>query len=283
MTDAARARAAERIAREAAALRDNLRRRKQQSRGRDAEPVPRRPVVLFISQLGEPGSYDPRAFCRLPGGDDETVWMRGCLDSLGLLDRIEYRAVRTHLGEVLPEDLGAIDAVILGGSVASVHDGHAFQARILDFLRAWRTTGRPFFGICGGHQLASVLEGGTVGRNPAGVTAGSYPLTLTAAGAGHFLFEGFGPDAPFHWGNYDRVETPPADAVVLATRPDLPAAALDHGGNWLSVQFHPEATADLFGAVWAASEPERAAAYRPIPFCERMLGNFLSGTGVIVG
>jgi GMP synthase-like glutamine amidotransferase len=68
---------------------------------------------------------------------------------------------------------------------------------------------------------------------------------------------------------------------VLATRPDLPAAALDHGGSWLSVQFHPEATADLFGAVWARLDPPTAANYRPIPFCERMIANFLTGTGVV--
>jgi|GEM_PF-640516 len=281
MTDAARLRAEERAARAAAALRANLQRRKQQSRARAAEPAVRRPVVLFISQIGDLGPDSARAFCRLPGGDDETVWMRACLDSLGLLDRIEYRSVKTHLGEDLPTDLAGIDAVILGGSVANVHDGHEWQGRILDFLRAWRATGRPFFGICGGHQLATVLEGGTVEVNPVGVTAGTFPLTRTTAGEDHFLFAGFPSEAAFHFGNYDRVAVPPAGAVVLATRPDLPAAALDHGGNWLSVQFHPEATVDLFAVVWANTKPEYLANYHPLPFCERMLANFLAGTGVL--
>lgn len=236
--------------------------------------------VLFISQLGGVGSYDPEIFCRLPGGDDETVWMRQCLSSLGLLDRIAYQGVRVHLGEELP-DTDGVDAVILGGSIANVHDGEEWQVRTMDFLRRWRATGRPWFGICGGHQLASVMEGGTVDTNPNGVTAGSYPVTRTAAGMDHFLFDGFAHDAAFHFSNFDRVVTPPAGATVLATRDGLPAAALDHGNNWYSVQFHPEATADLFGIVWARRDITRVPNYRPLPFTERMLLNFLTGTGVL--
>ncbi len=239
-----------------------------------------RPTVLFISLLGGEGSYDPHSFCRMAGGDDDTVWMKLCLSSMGLDHRIEYRGVRPHRGEGLPE-VADVDAVILGGSIDSVHDGHEWQGRTVDFLRAWRASGKPWFGICGGHQMGSVLEGGKVGVNPHGVTAGSYPVTRTEAGINHFLFNGFAPDAAFHFGNYDRVETPPPGATVLATRDTLPAAMLDHGGHWYSVQFHPEATADLFGIVWAQNHPERAANYRPLPGTERMLLNFLTGTGVL--
>jgi GMP synthase-like glutamine amidotransferase len=105
----------------------------------------------------------------------------------------------------------------------------------------------------------------------------------TEAGRDHFLFDGFAEDDAFHWGNYDRVEVPPPGATVLATRPGLPAAALDHGGGWYSVQFHPEATADLFGAVWGKLDPAKAANYRLLPGTERMLRNFLVGTGVVAG
>ena len=240
----------------------------------------RRPTVLFISQLGVEDCFDHMIFRRLPGGADETVWMRLCLESLGLEDRIAYRGVRVHRGEALP-DVAAIDAVILGGCVASVHDGLDWQARTAAFLRAWRATGRPWFGICGGHQLASVLEGGTVGMNPDGVTAGTFPVVRTQAGARHFLFDGFAPDAGFHWSNGDRVVLPPPGATVLATRPGLPAAMLDHGGQWYSVQYHPEATVDLFGVIWARRDPAKLPNFRPLECPERMLRNFLTGTGVV--
>jgi GMP synthase-like glutamine amidotransferase len=125
------------------------------------------------------------------------------------------------------------------------------------------------------------MLGGTVAVNDNGITAGTYPVERTAAGATHFLFDGFAPDAGFHWGNYDHVETPPPGSTVLATRPGLPVAAADHGGNWLSVQFHPEATADLFAAVWAKADPAKLPNYRLVPGTERMLLNVLRGTGVV--
>ncbi len=281
LTAAARA---AREARQAQALRDNLRRRKQQARARETEQdlpaMPRRPTVLYISQLGGDGTYDPDIFCRLAGGDDDTVWMRLCLQSLGLAERINYIGVRVHRDEPLP-DMAGVDAVILGGSINSVHDGHEWQARTREFLEAWRATGKPYFGICGGHQMAAMLLGGHVIVSPQGLTAGSYPVERTEAGRNHFLFDGFAPDAAFHWSHYDRVETAPPGAVVLATRPGDPNSALDHGGNWYSVQCHPEATVDLFATVYAGRDPAKLANYRPLPFTERMLLNFLTGTGVL--
>ena len=74
----------------------------------------------------------------------------------------------------------------------------------------------------------------------------------------------------------------PAGATVPATRPGLSSAALDQGGNRYSVQFHPEATADLFGRVWARRDPTKVPNCRPLPGAERMLLNVLTGTGVLV-
>ena len=284
LTAAALKARADREARAAQALRDNLRRRKQQSRAREAAPeeptaMTTRPTVLFISLLGGEGTYDPKNFRRLPGGDDDTVWMRMTLDHLGLADRIDYRAARPHRGEPRP-DPAEIDAIILGGSIDSVHDNHPWQARVRDFLERWRATRKPLFGICGGHQMASAVEGGVVDTMQTGKIAGSYPIERTADGHGHFLFEGFSPDQEFHFSHYDRVATPPPGATVLAQREHTPHAVLDHGGNWYTVQFHPEATADLFATVYA-NEPEVLARYRVLAHTERMLLNFLTGTGVI--
>ena len=284
LTEAARQARAERDARAAQALRDNLRRRKQQSRAREALPeepatMATRPTVLFISLFGGAGTYDPAAFRRMPGGDDDTVWMRMTLDHLGLAPRIDYRAARPHCGEALPDPAG-IDAVILGGSIDSVHDNHPWQACVRDFLQRWRETRKPLFGICGGHQMASAVEGGVVDTMQTGKIAGSYPIERTAEGQGHFLFDGFPADQAFHFSHNDRVAVPPPGAVVLARRVHTPHAALDHGGNWYSVQFHPEATADLFATVYA-DQPDVRARYRVLAHTERMLLNFLTGTGVV--
>ncbi len=238
-----------------------------------------RPRLLFISLLGGEGTYDPKKFRRLPGGDDDTVWMRMTLDHLGVTDHVDYIGARPHRGEALPAPEG-IDAVILGGSIDSVHDNHPWQTEVRDFLARWRATRRPLFGICGGHQMASVAEGGVVDTMQTGKIAGSYTVERTPEGEGHFLFDGFPPDQAFHFSHYDRVAELPPGAVVLAQREHTPHAALDHGGNWFTVQFHPEATADLFATVYG-DQPEVLARYRLLPGTERMLLNFLTGTGVV--
>ena len=38
----------------------------------------------------------------------------------------------------------------------------------------------------------------------------------------------------------------PTGATILAATADSPAVALDYGGGWYSVQFHPEASHAIF-------------------------------------
>jgi len=240
-----------------------------------------RKVLLYISQFAEPGSYDKSTWRRIYGGDDETIAIEALLDQIGALDAVDYRGIKAHEGEALPADLDAIDGVILGGSFASVSDNYAWQREIAAWLGRWRQTGKPLMGICGGHQLMSTMLGGRVEKTPSGPEVGSLPLTLTEQGRSHYLFDGFDDSSPFFFGNFDRVIEVPEGTTVLATRPNLPAAALDHGGNWVSVQFHPETTCDRMATCWAEINPAQSARYSFIPGCERMIANFISGTGLL--
>jgi hypothetical protein len=52
------------------------------------------PRVMFLSQMGAPGSYDPAIFAEAPGGDDEGHWIRLRFQELGLLDAMQYSARR---------------------------------------------------------------------------------------------------------------------------------------------------------------------------------------------
>lgn len=236
-----------------------------------------RPRVAFLAQLGVPGRYDPALFAHLPGGDDEAHWMARRLDALGLAGRLTYVARRLALGEPPPEPEEA-EAAILGGSFHSVHDDLPHQRAVLAWLRRWRAAGRPLLGICGGHQLMGRWAGVQVEAVPRGPLNGSLPVTPTPTGAAHAMFDGLDRDGPvFHFGNEERLAGPPEGAAVLATRPELPAAALDHGGGWWSVQFHPEADEALFQAC----RPESRRNWRPLPHAPLLLRNFLAGTGVI--
>ncbi len=236
--------------------------------------------VLFVSMIGQPGRYDPTIYEGLPGGDDEVHWVFLQLRALGLADRLEYHGVFVCRGEALP-DPGAADAVILGGSYHSVHDDLDWQRATRDWLSRYRATGRPLLGICGGHQMICDSAGAPVTRVGSGVMAGTMPVSLTAAGRRHFLFAGYGREPAFHWANEEHVATPPAGATILATRPEVPCAALDHGDSWYSVQFHPEATHESMAVSWRPSHPDFAENYRPLCDGNLLLRNFLVGTGIV--
>jgi GMP synthase-like glutamine amidotransferase len=176
------------------------------------------------------------------------------LRALGLADKIEYHGVFVCRGEALPAADEA-DAVILGGSYHSVHDDLAWQHATRDWLREYRSVGGPM--------------------------AGTMPVSLTVAGRAHFLFAGYPSEPEFHFANEEHVTALPAGATILGTRPELPCPALDHGGNWLSTQFHPEATAESMATSWRPTRPEFMKNYRPLKNGNLILKNFLEGTGVV--
>ncbi|MDJ0684082.1 MAG: gamma-glutamyl-gamma-aminobutyrate hydrolase family protein [Alphaproteobacteria bacterium] len=238
-----------------------------------------KPRLLFVSILGQPGYYRPEIFARVAGGDDEVAWFKSMLNGLGLLDRVSYRGVFHARGEPLPAH-DAYDAVIVGGSFHSAHDGLPWQDSLWDWMRESRAAGKPLFGICGGHQLMALRTGGSVDRLKNGRKNATMQIDLTEAGRDHYLFKDLA-SLDFHFGNGERVAKPPPGAVVLAQSDDLPAMALDHGSGWVSVQFHPEAKAEILAASWTDTAPEFAENYCETPEAPRLFKNFLKAHGLL--
>jgi GMP synthase-like glutamine amidotransferase len=240
----------------------------------------RKPRLAFLGQMGQPGRYDPATFARVEGGDDERIWFDRTLERAGIRHAVEYDGRRVCHGDPLPplSGEGAPDAVVIGGSFHSVHDGHPWQRDLIEWLQAARERGDrapPVFGICGGHQLMALALGAPVDMLPGGTLAATHPVTLTDAGRGHPLFADM-PDPPaFHFGNEEQVSVPPEGAEVLARLPGMPIAALDYGGGWYSVQFHPEAPADDFAEGWRTSHPEYMKNYTEVPEAPLIFRNFL--------
>ncbi|GAN78959.1 type 1 glutamine amidotransferase [Acidocella aminolytica] len=231
-----------------------------------------KPRLAYIAQFAHPGTYDQSKWVRVLGRDDETIGFKALLDSSGLADAFEYIGVSAHQGEAISLDY---DVAVLGGSFASVTDDYPWQREIQKWLTAWRRTRKPLMGICGGHQQMSVNLGGHVGKIPEGPVVGSLPVDRTEAGRRHFLFQGFSDHAPFFFGNFEHVDNAPPGSITLAMRHGLPHAALDYGGGWVSVQFHPETTCDRMATCWAELDPEQSRRYSFIPDCQRMVENFL--------
>ncbi|MBT7746037.1 MAG: hypothetical protein HN725_12160, partial [Alphaproteobacteria bacterium] len=115
-----------------------------------------------------------------------------------------------------------------------------------------------------------------------GANGRSDTVILTKAGKTHSLFEGYSDEPVFHFGNYEHVVETPAGSTVLAAGTNSPALAIDHGGNWLSIQFHPEISQDYMARVWLNSgTPEFSANYYPLPDAPRVLVNYVRWAGLL--
>jgi len=121
-------------------------------------------------------------------------------------------------------------------------DVHPWLADEKAAIAEWLATGKPFLGICLGHQLLAAALGGTVAPS-AQPEIGVMPVNLTGAGRADPLFRRF-PDVPLslQWHGAEVVE-PPSGAVVLAQSPLCAVQAIRVGERAYGLQFHVEATA----------------------------------------
>ncbi len=235
--------------------------------------------LLFISILGTEDMVQADLFDDHPDGRHDASWMCCRLAEAGVATPPGVQRVDVCADEALPA-IDSVDAVVVGGSYHNVDEGHAWQRRTMDWLREWRRTSRPFLGICGGHQMAAVVLGGRVSRMPVGPWAETAAVTLTEAGRRHYLFDGLGDSLDVHLGHYDHVDGLPPGAVVLAEREGV-VQALDFGGDWLGVQFHPEVSPSLMKQAWAGALGDLGDAYRPSSVGGRLLCNFLRAHGLL--
>jgi imidazole glycerol phosphate synthase glutamine amidotransferase subunit len=161
-------------------------------------------------------------------------------------------AVRLATG---PDDLEGADALIVPGvgAAAPAMDRLA-RAGLVDPIRRWIATGRPYLGICLGLQL--LFEGSDEdGAETLGVLPGRTVLLANAPTLPHIgwnqvnrrrdhtLFTGIDDGADLYFvHSYAGVPAGPAgEAAILAETDhgDRFVSAIDRG-NVLGVQFHPE-------------------------------------------
>jgi GMP synthase (glutamine-hydrolysing) len=184
--------------------------------------------------------------------DCPPAWFGEWFVSAGL----ELDIRRGHRGDDIPADLGNhAGLVVLGGEMgANDDDKHRWLGPTKTLIAATVEAGRPFLGICLGHQLAAVALGGEVIANPAGRALGLTPVALTREGAtDEILSAVLAGSTSIQWNN-DIVSQLPAGAVALAVAPDETVQAARFGPLGWGVQFHPEASADVF-ASWISTVP----------------------------
>ncbi|MCA6122587.1 type 1 glutamine amidotransferase [Bradyrhizobium sp. WSM 1704] len=147
-------------------------------------------------------------------------------------------------GEPLPDPAG-LDAILITGSPAGVYDGFDWIAPLEDFVRTAHDKHIPTVGVCFGHQLIAQALGGTVRKSDKGWGVGRHVYRL-AEDNGLLA----GEQIAVACSHQDQVIVPPASARTIMSSDFTPHAGLLYdGGTTLSVQPHPEFTADYADAL----------------------------------
>lgn len=154
----------------------------------------------------------------------------------GLFDPAhEIRAFDVRSGQ-LPTALDPYDALVLGGSPASVYDDLPWIEPLRDFLVASKGHVR-MIGICFGHQLMAEVFGGRVERSPKGRALGTHIYDIVAKAR---WMDDVAEIASV-CSHQDQVVVLPPSAQVLARSAFTPYAMLAYPQEGaISFQFHPE-------------------------------------------
>ncbi|MEL6640590.1 MAG: type 1 glutamine amidotransferase [Pseudomonadota bacterium] len=152
-------------------------------------------------------------------------------------DQIEI--IRLFAGDSIP-DTSTYDALLVMGGPMDVSgiESPAWLVPEKAAIRAWVTSGRPYLGICLGHQLLADAMGGKCARMLAPEIAVS-DVVLTAA-VHHGICADLPPQfAAMHWHGVE-VATLPQGATVLGHSNGCGNQILCIGPRAWGLQFHPE-------------------------------------------
>jgi len=136
------------------------------------------------------------------------------------------------------------DGIILTGSTLRIDDFSNEIKKHIDFVKTCFKHDKIFFAACWGLQIATTAAGGKCRVAPSGPHVGiAYDIELTDEGKKHKLYSSKPHKFTTPAFNYDEVEIPPNNAVVLASNKINKFEALHFAvGNseiW-GLQYHPE-------------------------------------------
>ena len=170
--------------------------------------------------------------------------------SLAAPEECHFSVFRAHNGE-LPHNLSEFDAILMGGSRASVYEQHEWIPPLLDMIQTAIQSKVTTLGICFGHQAIAAALGAEVAPSINGWNLATQ--TYECRG-----LEG-SPDVEqlhliaFH---QDQVHTIPDGTSCYLTSTGCEIAGLA-GENIFTMQPHPEFTPEVTSAILNASRGDR--------------------------
>lgn len=167
---------------------------------------------------------------------------------------VDTTVIQPFRGDEIPTELAADGLIVLGGSMnAYAVEQFPWLADIQALYRKAAAANIPTLGICLGAQLLAATFDGTVTvPSPIGPEIGVVDIEWTEAGRGDPLVGGLAASFRAIAFHYDGISALPEDAVLLGRGEHYPNQVF-RLGNAVGVQFHPEATPELFD-TWCASD-----------------------------
>jgi len=145
---------------------------------------------------------------------------------------LSFRSYAVVDGE-FPASVDECDGWLITGSKHGAYEAHDWIPPLEQFIRDTYADGRPMVGICFGHQIIAQAMGGTVEKYSKG----------WAVGRQDYIIDGQ-PVSLNAW-HQDQVTRLPEGATVIGQNAFCDNAALLYDNRILTVQPHPEHTAEF--------------------------------------
>ena len=137
----------------------------------------------------------------------------------------------------LPESPDACDAYICTGSRYSVYEDRDWILRLQAHVRDLHDAGKPFVGICFGHQVLAQALGGEVAPAEQGWGVGVHEMSIVQPEP---WMQPPLDTCRIQYMHSDQVQRLPPRSVVLATARHCPVAMFSVDGTMLGIEGHPE-------------------------------------------
>lgn len=156
-------------------------------------------------------------------------------------DGIYPKSVRLWEGQEIPP-LKDFDLMFVLGGAMDVWETeeNPWLEGEMQAIREWvADRGKPYIGLCLGHQLLAKALGGEVGLAREG-EVGVHEVTVNGKARDNRLFEGLSGSYKVMQWHHAEVKTPPEGAAVLAASARTAVQAIAIDDHALGLQFHAE-------------------------------------------